>query len=101
MERVVSATEARVHFGELLRHVVETAQPIVVERGGKPQVVMLSVQEYERLIVGERAPEPWEELLDRARARIAAELGSTALPPPEDIIRTVREERDAQFPGLR
>ncbi len=45
----MSATEARVHFGELMRRVVEGQEPVIVERGGKPKVVVLSVAEYERL----------------------------------------------------
>jgi prevent-host-death family protein len=33
MGRVVSATEARIHFGELMRQAVESQEPIIVERG--------------------------------------------------------------------
>jgi prevent-host-death family protein len=36
MKRTVSATQARIHFGELMRRVVESQEPIIVERGGKP-----------------------------------------------------------------
>ena len=50
MERTMSATEARRHFGELLRCVVEDRTPVIVERGGTPQVVFLSLAEYERLL---------------------------------------------------
>jgi prevent-host-death family protein len=50
MTRTVSATEARVHFGELMRAVVERGDTVVVERSGAPKVVVLSVQEYERLL---------------------------------------------------
>jgi len=54
MKRAVSATEARIHFGELMRHVVESQEPIIVERGGKPHVVVLSVDKYEDLLAGHR-----------------------------------------------
>jgi prevent-host-death family protein len=43
MEHVVSATEARIHFGELMRRAVEKQVPTIVERGGEPHVVILSV----------------------------------------------------------
>jgi prevent-host-death family protein len=49
----VSATEARVRFGELMRQAVEGGQPIIVERGGKAHVVVLSMDAYERLFKGQ------------------------------------------------
>ncbi len=48
MGRVVSATEARAHFGELMCRVVEEREPVIVERAGKPQVVVLPMATYER-----------------------------------------------------
>lgn len=54
MDQVVSATEARIRFGELMQRATETQEPIVVERGGKPYVVVLSVAEYERLLAGQQ-----------------------------------------------
>jgi prevent-host-death family protein len=101
MERIISATEARIHFGELLREVVENQQPIIVERGGKPQVVVLSIREYEYLLAGQARREDWQYLLAQAHERIRAELGGRQLPPPEEIIREMREERDAHIMDLR
>jgi prevent-host-death family protein len=101
MGRVITATEARVHFGELMREVVENQQPVIVERGGKPQVVVLSINEYENLLAGQAQREDWRTLLAQAHERIRADLGDRKLPPPEDIIREMREERDAQLMDLR
>ena len=101
MERVVSATEARNRFGELMRWVVESQQPVIVKRGGKPHVVVLSVAEYERLLADQREEEPWKELVDRAREQIRAELGERKLPPPEEVIRQMREERDKLLGSAR
>jgi prevent-host-death family protein len=101
MERVVSATEARIRFGELMRRAVEGREPVIVERGGKPHVVVLSVAEYERLRIGQQEQESWKELVHRARGQIRAELGERELPPAEEIIRQVREERDAQLLAMR
>src|SRR5262245_4332821 len=98
MNRVVSATEARVHFGELLRRVVEDEEPVIVERGGKPQAVVLSLASYERLLAGDTLEqEDWWTALERVRNLIQAELGDRELPPVEDVIREMREERDAQL----
>ena len=96
----VTATQARVHFGELLQRVIRSKQAIVVERAGKPLAVILSMEEYERLAVPEEEP-PWKALVQQARAQIGAELGDQELPPAEEIIRLMREERDAEQAGLR
>jgi prevent-host-death family protein len=97
VRRVTSATEARIHFGELMRQVVEQQTPVVVERQGKPQVVVVSIQEYERLLAGQREQEEWRRLLRETHELIRRELGDRELPPAEDIIREMREERDAQL----
>jgi prevent-host-death family protein len=97
MERTVSATEARAHFGEMMRRAVEDRETIIVERSGKPQVVLLSMGEYERLRTVKDAGGTWQELLQRARESIEADLGKRPLPPPEVVIRQMREERDEQL----
>jgi prevent-host-death family protein len=100
MKRVVSATEARIHFGELMREAVETNEAIIVERRGRSCVVILSLAEYERLLSRER-PDGWEELVDAARSQIQAHLGGRALRPPEEILAQVRRDRGEQLPALR
>jgi len=96
----VSATEARIHLGELMRRVVEGGGPVVVERGGKPCVVLLSVDEYEQLVRGGQRAD-WRELVAQARQQVRADLGDRELPPPEEVLREVREERDARLLALR
>lgn len=49
MERKMTATDTRIHFGEVMRRVVEQGEEIIVERAGLPQVVILSVDTYERM----------------------------------------------------
>ena len=100
MEQVMSATEARVHFGELMRRVVETDVPVIVERDGKPQVVILSVQAYDQLCARQSKLD-WRELVKRSREKIRAELNGRPFPPPEDIIWQMREERDEYLASLR
>ncbi len=99
MERVISATEARIRLGEWMRRAAEQGDVIIVARSGQPYVVMLSYEAYRRLQGGEARP-AWEETLERIlalRAQIRKELGDRQLPPPEEIIRQMREERDAQI----
>jgi prevent-host-death family protein len=106
MESVIGATEARVHFGELMRQVTEKEQVVVVERDGAPQVVVLSVAAYERLRAA-AGREGWEDVLGRAAevsARIAARRGGQPLPPADEMIREAREARHDQLDsalGLR
>lgn len=99
MRRTVSATEARVHFGELLRQVSDEHAIVTIERGGKPRAVLVPVDEYQRM-QGAVPREEWEELLDRTRALIRADLAGRRLPPADETIRTMREERDAELLGL-
>jgi prevent-host-death family protein len=96
MSKRVSATEARVHFGEILRAVQEDGDTIIVERGGRAAAVILPVAAYDRL--GEEArSRNW-------RARIAAlhglwqsQLGKRRLPDAVEMIHQAREQRDDQL----
>ncbi len=105
MEEVVTATRARVHFGELMRRVVEGGRTVIVERDGVPQVVVLSVAEYERL----RGAQPQGrraavESAIQLGERILARRGGQPLPRPEDVIAETREERGNDYDdwlGLR
>ena len=97
MERRMSATAARARFSELMQWVEESQRPVIVERRGKPQMVVLSVVEYQRLVAGQRGKDDWRELVNQAREQIRTELGERELTPSEEVLRQVREERDKQF----
>ena len=101
MERIVSATEARVHFGEMIQRVVDNKEIIIVERSGEPQIVLLSLGQYQRLKDAEQAQVDWRERVDKALEQIAQDLNGAELIPPEEIIRRMREDRDAQLMDLR
>jgi prevent-host-death family protein len=99
MERRITATEARIHFGEVMRRVVEQGEQVIVERDGRPQVVILSIAEFEQL--KESQPrEDWRKLVQQSRRQIQAELDGRELPAPEEIIHQLREERDEQLLAL-
>jgi prevent-host-death family protein len=96
----ISATEARVHFGEIYRRVTENDETIIVERNGKPGLVMLPVGAYEELRPPHteeyKRPE-WLENVLRIGQEFAAERAGK---PPIDwqkIIDEGREERDAEL----
>lgn len=101
MARRISATQARVSFGELMRRVVSDDEPVVVERAGSPQVVVISNSRYEALL-SSAAQAPGLAALDRAEAlaRRIRLRRATPLPPAEEVLQEVREERDGEL-GLR
>lgn len=101
MSEVISATEARVHLGAVLDRLQQDGGPIIVERGGQAQAVLLSLATYERLNWKQAGSET--KLLDRARAlreRVAKRAGATLL-DPTDILHELREERNEDAPDLR
>jgi len=88
----IQATEARVHFGQLMRRVCSQG-PVLVERAGQPLVVVLSVADYERL-GGSRSDQ--QNLLSQCallRQQIEQRVGLT--PSPVDVIADFREERSS------
>ncbi len=102
MERVISATEARVHFGKVMRRVFEDDETVIVERDGKPQMVLVSVEHYEEYKVLRQRGEPaWMSLMRQAHEAIERDLAGRTLPPAEEVIRQMREERDVHLNDLR
>ena len=102
MRKTMSATQARVNFGEVMRQVVEQDRPIIVERAGKPQVVILSIDTYEQLVAAQTGDRD-ELLLEQAkvlRERIRTRLGDANPPTPEEIITQMREERTRELTDL-
>jgi prevent-host-death family protein len=103
MEKTISATEARVHFGQWLRRVSEQNVTLLVEKAGKPEAVLLSVEAYERLQAGRQAREG-SDALARARAvreSIRDRRAGVPVTAPEDVIARLREERDDELAPLR
>ncbi len=95
--KTVSATEARIHFGELMRRVVEDQQPVTIERAGKPQVVVVSIEQYEQLVTGHPQEPDWRKSLQHAHVQITRELSDIEIAPTDEIIRQMREERSEQL----
>lgn len=87
----VSATEARVHFGEMMRR-AEDGETLLVERAGRAMVVMISMEEYARLIRDTSTTDPIEERLRATRERYLREAADVHYDVERDI-RQMREER--------
>lgn len=97
MTKTMSATEARTHFGAVLRGVTERGETVIVERGGKPRAVVLSIDEYRRLQASDGPQEDWWSLVEQAQERFKREWGDRPMPDIVQIINDAREERDAEI----
>jgi prevent-host-death family protein len=97
MPKTISATEARIHFGDVLRGVAERGESFLVERNGKPLAVVLSIDEYERLRSGENEEDDWWTLVLRSQERFQREWGDRPMPDIVQVINDGREERDAEI----
>ncbi len=101
MPDVITATEARVHLGAVLDRLQDEGGPIIVERGGRAQAVLLSLATYERISDSQAGSEA--KLLERARAlrsRVRDQAGGP-LPDPTTVLHEARDERDDDSPDLR
>jgi prevent-host-death family protein len=107
MERQMSATQARINFGEVLRYVAEEQKPVIIERSGKPYAVILAIDAYEHLKAAQQQQPTLDAILRQARlarAQTREELAGQTLPDIVETIHQMREERDAELDnalGLR
>lgn len=62
----IPATDARVHFGELVRDVERSGEAVLVERNGQPVVAVLPVNELRRLQRVERGDD-WRAVVRAAQ----------------------------------
>ena len=94
MLKTISATKARINFGDVMKQA--KIAPVIVERGGKAEVVVLSKKAYDQLVAA-KAQNSWRKLLEEAHNSIREALKGKELPDPAEIIRQGREERDEQL----
>jgi hypothetical protein len=95
-KRHLAATEARVHFGELVNDVADGLRIAEVERSDGYTVVVEPAAETGAKATGFDA-KAWLANLDRIHARIRAWREENDIPEitemPEDIIRELRDSR--------
>ena len=93
MVKKMSAKEARNSFSDLLGVVYYSKEAVVVEKRGKPVAVVISPEDYERLLAGR---EKRLAVFDEIRAR---NLEVTPQEAEEDAAREIaarRKERGAE-----
>jgi prevent-host-death family protein len=99
MQVIVSATEARVHFGELMQNAIQHQQPIVVEKAGRPQVVIIAYDRYQQLVRDEK--DDWRTLLARGHANVNSFRAGRELPSAVEMVEEGRRARDEELSDLR
>jgi prevent-host-death family protein len=99
MRNSVSATEARIHFGAIMQDALRSQQPIVVEKSGKPQVVILAYARYHQIVNGET--KDWRAMLAEGHALVNTYLAGRELPSPVEMLEEGRQVRDEELAHLR
>ena len=67
MPKTVSATEAKVQFGSIVEWAVQAQDDVIVESRGEPRAVIISFEEYKR-VLAMREQARREDALRRLRA---------------------------------
>jgi len=64
MTKTYSIATARDQFATLVRQIEENDQPVQVTRRGQPVAIILSVEEYDRLVRHQPEPDFWQAYLE-------------------------------------
>ena len=98
MPKTVNATEARTHLGAIMQEAIRSQEPIVVEKAGKPQVVILAYDRYQQLVNDK--PKDWQAMLAGLHAKVKANLQGHELPSAVDMLEEGRRARDEELAEL-
>ncbi|MGO9087676.1 MAG: type II toxin-antitoxin system Phd/YefM family antitoxin [Candidatus Sulfotelmatobacter sp.] len=85
---VVTALDARAHFGKLLRRVEDEGRSLVIEKRGSPRAVLLSIRDYVRLAVPES--EVLRAIGKKSKQKGANKLNATQI---DRIIKAARRSK--------
>ena len=102
----ISSTKVKNSWGQVVQRVLQYREPALVENKGKPTVIILPVDDYERLITEHEAKIHRQQqlmLLDEAERfakKVAARYPDQPLPDSTELLREMREERDDELMGL-
>jgi prevent-host-death family protein len=92
MRKQMSATETRVHFGEVLQTVGSDGDYVIVERDGKPVVAIVPINEFDEFWSAK--VDDWMESARQARAMIARAYAGRPIPDADELIDGGRDDID-------
>lgn len=92
-DNVISATDAKNNFGNLLSQVADSGEPVVVERQGKPRAAIISMEQYRELRAFQKEQRRREavETLRKLQAEVSEKFKDLT---DEEIERIAQEVRD-------
>lgn len=88
--RHISATDARVRFGELLTAVKERGETVIVEKSGEPLAAVIPMAEYRRLTRRVLSQEWWDDQRKVAE-ELERNLAGRPYPDERELIDAGRE----------
>ena len=97
MAKPMRATEARIHPGDVLDQVEHRGSRIIIERGGRPAAMLISLPESKELGDEDIDVEALIQRAHKKRKACAKELNGQPVPDFVEIVQEMREERDAQL----
>ena len=87
----ISTTEAQNNFGACLKKVMHTAQPVLVEKHGKPVAVLLDYRSWQTLVAHQPAKQDaWVAKCQKLAARI--QRRKKAQTPAVELLKELRNE---------
>ncbi len=95
MSHVITIREIKPKFDDWIQKVLDSGEPLIVQREDQAEVVLISRPVYEQVLQNAQKPH-WEISLEKARSlaeKIKQRRGGKPLTPPEDIIYQMREEQ--------
>lgn len=99
MPKTVSASEAKTQFGSIMNWSVECRDDVIVESRGRPKVVIIPFEEYERLRTLREAARRQEALarLERLREEVRARAKSLSKEEAESVTDRLAREVIAEM----
>ena len=84
-----NALQLRQNMGEIVRRLLGTGEPILLEKDRKPVAVLISLEDYKKRFVDVDADITRREMIQEIKnARVRLQKGTTTL----DLIRTLRAD---------
>jgi prevent-host-death family protein len=94
-----NATEAKLHFGEILNRAVYAEQPTIVTRHGKPVAIIASIKEWENRSEkpGKKNSGPsWLRKMTLVQNQIEERRKRLGIKATSDSVQLIRELRDSR-----
>jgi prevent-host-death family protein len=109
MHKTVSASEAKTKFGLIVRWTIESNDDVIIESHGKPSVVIMSFEAYQKVLILREEAGRREALTEleclrdsvRARNQDLSETQAMALADrlSRDVIEDMMREKRVTFEG--